>query len=120
MQSHMTNDLLIHGENISAFPHILRNPYSYMTLHPIPSEFPYIRGKFCLLFYLCRELTFENPFHLTFLNKSNIFLYTYTVLTHVHTEWNDSDIGLVVYLSLSCWQQKSIMPIIEKGFSCGV
>ncbi len=24
-----------------------------MTLHPIPSEFPYIWGKFCILFYQC-------------------------------------------------------------------
>jgi hypothetical protein len=38
----MTNDLLIFGENICAFPHILGSPSSYMTLHPIPSEFPYI------------------------------------------------------------------------------
>jgi hypothetical protein len=46
----MTN-LLIYGENICAFPHILGRPSSYMTLHPIPSEF--IRGKFCFLFYQC-------------------------------------------------------------------
>jgi hypothetical protein len=25
-----------------------------MTLHPSPSEFPYIWGKFCFLFYQCR------------------------------------------------------------------
>jgi hypothetical protein len=37
----MTNDLLIYGENICAFPHILGSPFSYMTLHLIPSEFPY-------------------------------------------------------------------------------
>jgi hypothetical protein len=41
-KSYMTNDLLIYGENICAFPHILGSPSSYMTLHPIPSEFPYI------------------------------------------------------------------------------
>ncbi len=41
-KSHMTNDLLIYSENICAFPHILGTPYSYMTLHPIPSGFPYI------------------------------------------------------------------------------
>ena len=41
----MTNDLVIYGENICAFPHILGSPSSYMTLHPIPSEFPYICGK---------------------------------------------------------------------------
>jgi hypothetical protein len=35
----MTNDLLIYGENICAFPQILGTPSS---LHPIPSEFPYI------------------------------------------------------------------------------
>jgi|LakMenEpi03Aug12_release.lakeMendotaPanAssembly.Ray.scaffolds.fasta_scaffold1405913_1 hypothetical protein len=40
----MTNDLLIYGENICAFPYILGSPSSHMTLHPIPSEF--IRGKF--------------------------------------------------------------------------
>jgi hypothetical protein len=36
--------------NICAFLHILGNPSSYMTLHPIPSEFPYIWGKFSFLF----------------------------------------------------------------------
>jgi hypothetical protein len=41
-KSYMTNDLLIYGENICAFPHILGSPSSYMTMHPIPSEFPYI------------------------------------------------------------------------------
>ncbi len=41
-KSYMTNDLLIYGENICAFPHILGSPSSYMNLHPIPSEFPYI------------------------------------------------------------------------------
>jgi|LakMenE18May11ns_1017448.scaffolds.fasta_scaffold5554778_1 hypothetical protein len=31
-----------------------------MTLHPIPSEFPYISGKFYFLFYQCTEgVTFE-------------------------------------------------------------
>ncbi len=45
-------DLLIYGENICAFPHILGSPESsYMTLHPVPSEFPYICLKFCFLFY---------------------------------------------------------------------
>jgi hypothetical protein len=41
-KSYMTNDLLINGENICAFPHILGSPFSYMTLHSIPSEFPYM------------------------------------------------------------------------------
>jgi hypothetical protein len=36
---YMINDLLIYGENICAFPHILGTPSSYMTLHQIPSEF---------------------------------------------------------------------------------
>ncbi len=49
-KSYMTNGLLIYGE---AFPHILGSPSSYMTLHPIPSEFPYIWRKFCFLFYRC-------------------------------------------------------------------
>ncbi len=40
------------GENlrISSYS-ILGSPSSYMTLHPIPSEFPYIWGKFSFLFY---------------------------------------------------------------------
>jgi hypothetical protein len=38
-KTYMTNDLLIYGENICAFHHILGSPFSYMTLHPIPSEF---------------------------------------------------------------------------------
>jgi hypothetical protein len=38
-KSYMANDLLIFGENICAFP---ESPSSYMTLHPIPSKFPYI------------------------------------------------------------------------------
>jgi hypothetical protein len=41
-KSYMTNDLLIYGEIICAFPHILGSPSSYITLHTIPSEFPYI------------------------------------------------------------------------------
>jgi hypothetical protein len=46
-KSYMTNDLLIYGEHICAFPYILLgSPSAYMTLHPIPSEFPYIRGIF--------------------------------------------------------------------------
>ncbi len=35
---------------ICAFFHILGSPSSYMTLHPIPSEFPYIWGKLVFFF----------------------------------------------------------------------
>jgi hypothetical protein len=39
----MTSSLVLtYGENICAFPGILGSPSSYMTLHPIPSEYPYI------------------------------------------------------------------------------
>jgi hypothetical protein len=38
-KSYLTNDLLIYGENICAFSHILGSPSSYTTLHPIPSEY---------------------------------------------------------------------------------
>jgi hypothetical protein len=41
-KSYMSYDLLIYGENCCAFPPILGSPSSYMTLHPIPSEFPFI------------------------------------------------------------------------------
>ncbi len=53
VQSHMwltRPPVLIYGGNICVFPHILGSPSSYMTFHPIPSEFPYIWGKFCFLF----------------------------------------------------------------------
>ena len=36
-KSYMINDLVIYGENICAFPHILGSLSSYMTLHPISS-----------------------------------------------------------------------------------
>jgi hypothetical protein len=49
----MTNDLLIYDENLCAFPHILGSPSSYMSLHPIPSEFPYIFGKLSFIFFIC-------------------------------------------------------------------
>jgi hypothetical protein len=52
----MTDGLLISvWLNICAFPHIhvLGSPSSYMTLQPIPSEFPYISGKFRFLFHQC-------------------------------------------------------------------
>ncbi len=55
----MTNDLLIYGENICAFTHILGSPCSYMTLHPIPSEFSYIWRKFSFLFYQCMYRTMK-------------------------------------------------------------
>ena len=61
-KSYMTNDLLINGENICAFPHILGSPFSYMTLQLLHSEFPYIWEKFDFLFYQCtREKHSENP-----------------------------------------------------------
>ncbi len=53
--SYMTNGLLIYGE---IFAHFLISCIRilfliYMTLHPIPSEFPYIWGEICFLFYRC-------------------------------------------------------------------
>ncbi len=40
---------------ISAFPHILGSPSSYMTLQPLPSEFSFKGGKFNFLFYQCKR-----------------------------------------------------------------
>ncbi len=42
--------------NICAFPHILGSPSSYMTLQPLPSEYPNIWGKFLFLFSQCTLL----------------------------------------------------------------
>ncbi len=50
MQSHNGITASSYMGKFFAFPHILGSPSSYMTLHPIPSEFPYIRGNF---FYQC-------------------------------------------------------------------
>ncbi len=56
-KSYMTNSILIHKWiNFFTFPHILGSPSSYMTLQPLPSEFPYIWGKFIFLFYQCGVL----------------------------------------------------------------
>ncbi len=54
--SNMTKYLLI-----SSFC-ILGSPSSYMTLQPLRSKFPYIWGKFNILFYQCRDvaITFTN------------------------------------------------------------
>jgi hypothetical protein len=53
--SNMTNGLLSANIrlNICSFPHIvhvLGSPSSYMTLQPIPSEFPYIEKNFVSFF----------------------------------------------------------------------
>ncbi len=50
----MTNDLLIYGEIICAFPHILGSPSSFMTLHPIPSEFFYTVYEENFVFFFIR------------------------------------------------------------------
>ncbi len=56
MQSHihMTTGLLIqYMEKIfHAFPDILGSPSSYVTLHPIPSEFPYTYMREILFSFL--------------------------------------------------------------------
>ncbi len=49
-KSYMTNDLLIYGKNICAFPHILGRPSSYMTLHPIHLHFLIYEEKFVFFF----------------------------------------------------------------------
>ncbi len=51
-KSHMANGLLNSHIwlNICAVPHILRSPSSYMTLQLLHSEFPFIRGKFGLIY----------------------------------------------------------------------
>jgi hypothetical protein len=59
-KSYMTNSLLSANIrlNICAFPHIhvLGSPSSYMTLQPIPSEFPYIETNFVFFFYQWQRL----------------------------------------------------------------
>ncbi len=49
----MTNGILIYGEKFAHF--LIGSPSSYMslTLHLIPSGFPYIWENFCFLFYQC-------------------------------------------------------------------
>jgi hypothetical protein len=41
------------NKHLRIFSYILGSPSSYMTLHSIPSEFPYVRGKLSFLFYQC-------------------------------------------------------------------
>ncbi len=40
----------MYGENICAFPHILGSASSYMTLHPIPSDFNIDEKNFVFFF----------------------------------------------------------------------
>jgi hypothetical protein len=52
----MTNDLLIYGENICAFSYVVGSPSSNMTLHPIPSKFPYtVYEENFLSFFISEE-----------------------------------------------------------------
>ncbi len=45
---------------ISSYIRNLGSPSSYRTFHPIPSEFPYIWGKFCISFLsVCRSRVYE-------------------------------------------------------------
>ncbi len=55
LQSHiwLTASSYMGSSYICAFPDILGSPSSYMTLQLLHSEFPYIWGKFDLLFYQC-------------------------------------------------------------------
>jgi hypothetical protein len=64
--SYMTDDLLIYGENNCVFPHILGSPYSYMTLHTIPSEILYTVYEENFVFFFISV-----PF--TFLDKNCLF-----------------------------------------------
>jgi hypothetical protein len=49
-----------------------------MTLHPIPSEFPYIRGKFCYIFYHCAGVGGKGGGELILKTaKSGVFFYLY-------------------------------------------
>ncbi len=57
LQSHIW--LMVSSYLVKYFAHfIIGSPSSYMTLQPIPSEFPYIWEKFCFLLYQCEVLYF--------------------------------------------------------------
>ncbi len=49
-KSYLTNGLLIFAHFLIYKEALRHIALSYMTLHPIPSEFPYVRGKFSFLF----------------------------------------------------------------------
>ncbi len=67
-KSYMTNDLIIYGENICAFPHILGIPSSYMTLHPDPIWISLYMRK--ILFSFLSVYTGSLPFQRGFPSKS--------------------------------------------------
>ncbi len=86
----MTNGLLIYSEIFCVFPHILGSPSSYMTLHPIPFEFPYIRGKICFLFYQCTDTCVRNLISLSHL-YADIFTISYIAVAlqlHTYLTWS--------------------------------
>ncbi len=49
-KSYLTNAASSYKVNYLRIPYILGHSSSYMTLHPISSEFPYIWGKFYFIF----------------------------------------------------------------------
>jgi hypothetical protein len=59
-KSYTTNDLLIYGENICAFPHILGSPSSYMTLQPNP--FQNFLFSFLSVYSVCEKWNFSHFF----------------------------------------------------------
>ncbi len=51
-----TNGLPIYGEIFAQFLIcVLGSPSLSTTLQPLPSDFPYILGQFCFLFYQCNS-----------------------------------------------------------------
>jgi hypothetical protein len=91
--AHHLHCIPVYDENICAFSHILGSPSSYMTLHPIPYEFPYIWGQFCFLSISVVEAragTWVTSESCAVLNLDRLFIedncmYFFTLISFSHT-----------------------------------
>ncbi len=89
----MTNGLPIYDEIFARFLiHLEALPHVCITLHPILSEFPYIWGKCCFLFYQCSNSC--PKFYTVQKFKKAITNIGCWSLVHCEGCWNGS---------LSCW-----------------
>ncbi len=57
---------------------LLRSPSSYLTLQPLPSEFPSIWGKFNFLFYQCTHCLISSIFNCNVTNLKHIWQFVST------------------------------------------
>jgi hypothetical protein len=82
LQSHIWLTASSYWSNICAFPRILGNPSSYMTLQLLHSNFPLYMRKFLLSFYQCILASF-NIILLLRSTQSTLITYSQQYVVHL-------------------------------------